>query len=425
MEDNIVIELFKNDPTVFNVLLLSAYACLKHPKKTAVMIPMMESTTANELEKKLEFQFENYSDLIKILEKCDTDSDVQKVLNKFDYKFIKFLITSSKMNLKSNFIFDDGLVRKKCYNLLELDDILTIQIFYDQEVEKKFNTSQPKFLIHGSPLSNWYSILRNGLKNLSRTVLQANGSVHGQGVYLSNSFEFSMHYGQDRYCKTKLIVYGVVQILGDKEEYKKTGNIYVINDDSKILLRYLVIVPQCKTGNLKDINTYFLSREFDIAKSALSVCVIQAKRLGNDKKKMTKICEKNEFSFEEKQLDDKVSWIIDNDVLKLHAVFDTDYPSIPPFIYVLETTYTFDINVDDKKNESKKKLRLEILQKGAIYYEKLTTKKWSSKIKVYKLIKRIIEQISEMRVKKCKKKVNDYNESYGEFIKYTRDINMI
>ena len=39
--------------------------------------------------------------------------------------------------------------------------------------------------VAGSPLHSWYSISRNGLRNLSNTALMTTGAVHGAGVYLA------------------------------------------------------------------------------------------------------------------------------------------------------------------------------------------------------------------------------------------------
>eukprot|EP00003_Mantamonas_plastica_P027962 TRINITY_DN6156_c0_g2_i4.p1 TRINITY_DN6156_c0_g2~~TRINITY_DN6156_c0_g2_i4.p1 ORF type:complete len:181 (+),score=35.85 TRINITY_DN6156_c0_g2_i4:312-854(+) len=54
------------------------------------------------------------------------------------------------------------------------------------------------FAFHGSPVENWHSIMRHGLKNASGTKLQLHGTAHGHGVYLSTlsstSFSYSRMY---------------------------------------------------------------------------------------------------------------------------------------------------------------------------------------------------------------------------------------
>ena len=42
----------------------------------------------------------------------------------------------------------------------------------------------------------WYSILRNGLRNMSSSSYQLNGRALGSGIYLSESNEYSFDYCQ-------------------------------------------------------------------------------------------------------------------------------------------------------------------------------------------------------------------------------------
>jgi len=47
---------------------------------------------------------------------------------------------------------------------------------------------------HGSPMGNWHSILRMGLKNYSNSKYQLNGAAYGQGIYLASHFSTSWGY---------------------------------------------------------------------------------------------------------------------------------------------------------------------------------------------------------------------------------------
>lgn len=51
-----------------------------------------------------------------------------------------------------------------------------------------------KFAFHGSRAENWHGILRNGLKNMSGTANQVNGSAHGSGVYFAPLASASFGY---------------------------------------------------------------------------------------------------------------------------------------------------------------------------------------------------------------------------------------
>lgn len=52
---------------------------------------------------------------------------------------------------------------------------------------------------HGSPVENWHSILRNGLKNASGTKFQLNGAAYGSGIYISPHSATSFGYSQIGY----------------------------------------------------------------------------------------------------------------------------------------------------------------------------------------------------------------------------------
>merc|ERR1719282_1780753 len=54
-----------------------------------------------------------------------------------------------------------------------------------QEFFERKRQHGSKFGFHGSPLHKWYSIMRNGLRVLSKTEFMSNGHVFGEGIYLA------------------------------------------------------------------------------------------------------------------------------------------------------------------------------------------------------------------------------------------------
>jgi len=64
--------------------------------------------------------------------------------------------------------------------------------------EKEFQdlrASNSSFLAwHGSPMGNWHSILRMGLRNYSKTKHQSNGAAYGSGIYFGRNFSLSWGY---------------------------------------------------------------------------------------------------------------------------------------------------------------------------------------------------------------------------------------
>lgn len=59
----------------------------------------------------------------------------------------------------------------------------------DPKKERTFAINKEKygsfFCWHGSMLENWFSILRNGLRNLSNSHMMTAGAAYGAGIYAS------------------------------------------------------------------------------------------------------------------------------------------------------------------------------------------------------------------------------------------------
>jgi hypothetical protein len=102
-------------------------------------------------------------------------------------------------------------------------------------------------------MENWYSILRNGLRNLSNSSLMTAGAAYGQGIYASSQFNTSYGYSA-RYssgsrawknCLDHLrsnYLIGIVEII-NKKEYMKSGDaIVVVPKEEDIILRYLLVM---------------------------------------------------------------------------------------------------------------------------------------------------------------------------------------
>jgi len=102
-------------------------------------------------------------------------------------------------------------------------------------------------------MENWYSILRNGLRNLSNTSLMTAGAAYGQGIYASSQYGTSYGYTA-RYTNGKSMwkecvdvltngfCIGIVEII-NRPVYMKSGdNIVVVPEENEIILRYLLVL---------------------------------------------------------------------------------------------------------------------------------------------------------------------------------------
>jgi poly [ADP-ribose] polymerase 6/8 len=92
------------------------------------------------------------------------------------------------------------------------------------------------YLWHGSHGQRWHSILRNGLKNATGTRLQANGAVHGPGIYFARNSAISWRYScatANRYARSELgkllhiiSLCEVANIPPDKQFRKSQGTLH-------------------------------------------------------------------------------------------------------------------------------------------------------------------------------------------------------
>lgn len=113
---------------------------------------------------------------------------------------------------------------------------------------------------HGSSIYNWYSIVFNGLFVAKGTMI-TNGAAYGTGIYLSDSSAFSMGYSNRGGVNTTNIILGVFQVGEPIERFKKAGNVYVVPDERKICLRYLIYMKPSYTDTCDNIDKYFIKGE--------------------------------------------------------------------------------------------------------------------------------------------------------------------
>merc|ERR1719233_838553 len=134
-----------------------------------------------------------------------------------------------------------------------------------QEMKKNFGSS---FGFHGSAMVNWFSIMRNGLKNCSEgeyKFLKCNGAANGPGIYLTDISSLAMLYSKSfpkPHKSSTLLgipdentnkilaiceyIEGSDRIL-HKTKYTTRDGIHVFPNEETVRIRYLVM---CK-GHLR------------------------------------------------------------------------------------------------------------------------------------------------------------------------------
>ena len=139
--------------------------------------------------------FGKFPDLGLLLECCQNETAVKALFNTiyggsdnpYDgmtaYKLMRYVVATNRLQLLPLL----GLDKIKG---LSSDILQFIVTGHASEVEEKFNLRKKfrgsVYLFHGSSPENWYSILRNGLKNLSHSHMMTAGAARGAGIYASS-----------------------------------------------------------------------------------------------------------------------------------------------------------------------------------------------------------------------------------------------
>jgi hypothetical protein len=208
-----------------------------------------------------------------------------------------------------------GIVRHNAKSIHP--NIVEYEFKYSQLEERIRQYKYPKnrwFLFHGSPLGNWHSILRTGIKNMSNTRFMSSGAASGPGVYLTTALSTAMGYG----TTGKISCVAVVEVLSDPAPYDKGGCVYVIPDDKILVARYLYrITNSSHMYSVKgdEVLQYYKK----IAEGKLAVPKHIGSRLEEEAKELN-ITERNDLIW---------TVLIDNALFRIYL---DGFPFLPPMI---------------------------------------------------------------------------------------------
>ena len=328
---------------------------------------------------------------MKLIENCKTDKELAQSLGNDLYILIRFILMSCKVDILKN---DDILgISSKHFKIYKINH----QPDKDNEFKELSKNGQNSFLFHGSRWCNWYSILRNGLKNCSGSKLMTTGAAYGNGIYLSEDVTLSFGYGQSG---NKSIV-GVFEVI-NKEKYLKGAPVYVVDDEKVLIQRYLLIIPNnYKMDFFREINNLFNKKIYEdklnatIKYNKKSIAKIlreyqQLMKIQPDKSSF-RMDVNPDYPFLLKifvsKFDDK--YPIAQDMKKfnvkeieLEIRFPEDYPFSPPFIRVVSPRFAH--------------LTGHVVYgSGAFCNELLTPKNWMPTFTVESLVTLLISEIIE------------------------------
>lgn len=241
------------------------------------------------------------------------------------YSILKFAIITNRMNIISEKINSD--IYDSDDKEVTMDRLLNFQLIH-RNIKPEFeNVDNLYYVYHGSALENWYSIMRNGLKNYSNTDMMLNGAAYGSGIYFADSVSVSFGYSNRGEAIDGSIVVSVVQLL-DKDKYCK-NSFYVVPDESKILLRNMIVL---KHKDIAKVDKFYKERILDIKKSYEPFLKIYVKRLMTEYNKISK-----KYNVDvDKNHHNIWTTIINGNTFEF--VFGQRYPSQPPNIRIINKT---------------------------------------------------------------------------------------
>lgn len=163
------------------------------------------------------------------------------------YKLMRYIIATNRLNLIK-------LDPKQSIEKLGPNIEQYIVTNHPPETEKQFSDAKKAhgsfFAFHGSAIENWYSILRNGIRNLSNTHMMTAGAAYGAGVYSAENISTSFGYCRfaNKPCDWPYSLLSnptracmaIIEVI-DLAKNKKGNGIYVIGNDKELIIRYILI----------------------------------------------------------------------------------------------------------------------------------------------------------------------------------------
>jgi len=365
--DNHITDMYKRTPYTLSLCLTVSWSCLQSKRNKSLLDLMPKYFNLSTV-----LICQDQEKLYNILNGANDDLQLFQILGENEYSIIKYLILNRNFNIVP-IDFDEnttnstentdntnvinlngnlgGLLKNNKHNKYDnriqtkheavhdsatnnnkfignskyiSDQTYLFKVNYNYDITCNFDRENPQYLFHGSPVYNWYSILQNGLKNLSGTHLMANGKAYGNGIYFSNNVNMSLSYGQSRELAYNYSFIGVFQILDDVKKYQQTtSDIFVIANDSILLLKYLIISKKQHLYNLslKYFDDMYIENSVKMSK-------LYAKRLQNDITKLKIELSKNNCVLENTDSIFKYYIITEFDTYVL--IFPQDYPNSSP-----------------------------------------------------------------------------------------------
>jgi ubiquitin-protein ligase len=444
--DNYVSSQCKAQPAICAFLIRNAYCAMLSRRANIIFDPVPKSWITNiadseraqllgvdsciDIQKTIKDRniITNIETILETLRVSYNDAEILERLNIYTYELIKFILECNKILLKADNLLCSGdiiqvhLDRKAASvgdSLFEINniDILSVinqfKVEHTALVEDHFRDRDTVYLYHGSSAENWYSIMSNGIKIGSKSKYFLNGAAYGNGIYLSNNINMSLGYSsmgiQHKHKdESGNMILAIFQVINNPK-WHKSGNIYVVDDENDLALRYLLVFNDIASplvqGIFKAINIKLNSggiQAIEKQKKEMetrNITMIHNKRLMKEYQTIKKQ-DPNVLGFQIQlaEEDNLGRWLIyitktDNprleyqmqrlgiSAIEIEITFKESYPIAPPFIRVVYPHFKFHSG--------------HITVGGSLCMEMLTNQGWSPTFNVENLITQIKMAISD------------------------------
>lgn len=354
--DNRIIDLYKKDPFLCEVLINILVEGVNHPKGEKIFSPfpvIKNITNLNKLKQTIISQKNNLE--ISNISTSQNDIELHKKIGNISYAIINNAIMDNHFSLNTieKVIINNpmNVLKMEMNTASDHENFKIIGLNYPIETENNFKKEY--FLFHGTPLSSWFPIIKNGLKIMSNTEFMTNGSAYGNGIYLSDEFSMSLGYSTMNNNGNNKKIVGVFEIANKIDQYKKTQSIYVVSNEKVLLLRYLIVVK----NNLSSITCTELSKYF--VKQLSIINNTNKQKFDNVKTKRfnieLKLLCKNTNVVNVNVINEMENWKIELDEINGKKIsldiYFNDYPQLPPKI-LLDCDFSFKNNISNENLES-------------------------------------------------------------------------
>lgn len=465
ISDNWVMEQWRASPVIAEFLLRNAYCAMLSQRAPIIFSPYPESWNQS-LKLSERAQLQETPDIKTMIKANKVITDIDTILSALrdsyndaellerlqpghaTYELVRFILAGNKMLIRPEHLLNESDVvgipmDKKAVTTLDkelnatldtkltdaeyikqvMNGIVQFKVEHTALVEDRFQGRRTIYLYHGSRAENWYSIMANGLKSGSKSKYFLNGATYGNGIYLSNDIHLSLGYSSgsrnvgaatsNSEGNNQNMILAIFQVL-DNPKWHKTGNIYVVDNEDALVLRYLLVINNSVYsyhGNpiiaavLKAINIKLNSGGIQIAEQkkkemeARTVTTIHNKRLMREYQAIMKQSP-DTLGFQVRLVEDDQlgKWMIhlarvDNPKLEeqmrrlgipaieIEVTFKENYPIAPPFIRVVYPHFKFHSG--------------HITVGGSLCMEMLTNQGWSPTFNVENVITQIKMAIAD------------------------------